>query len=254
MSSRCGFSCLPGIDMGTNHRMFRLFAAVVVAVAATATVATADAQDDPEDYGDAIHVVQPKPVLQQGRINVTPQLGMTINDPLYRGFKIGGKARFHITERFYLGGLFEWHDFGGVLGGPTQTYRDVEAETQATPDAPHLNWGVAGELGFAPMFGKFSIFNRGLIYYNVSVSLGGGTVESGSVATAAADTGPAATLGIGAQFFFNDWMGLDVEVRNVTYEGTIRGEGDVLSHSWTVGAGISLLFPRSFEYEEADTL
>lgn len=240
--------------MATTDHLFCVVAALVLAGATLGVAPPANAQDDPEDFGDTIHVVQPKPVLQQGRVNLTPQAGMTINDPLYRGYTFGGRGSFHLTERFHLGALFQWHD-RHLLGGDTQTYRDVAGETQTAVDATFLRWGTVGEVGFSPLFGKYSLFNRGIIFYNVSVTAGGGWVSSASLGAPGANRGgPAGTVSLGAQFFFNDWMGFDVEIRDVIYQGRIQGAGDVLSHSVTLGVGVNFLFPQSFEYEEAETL
>ncbi len=238
--------------MGKTHPLLHLCAALLVAASTIVFGAEADAQEDPEDYGDTIHVVQPKPVLQQGRINVTPQLGVTINDPLYRGVKLGGRASMHFTERLYAGALFQYHDMS-LLGGESQTYRDVTGETGMSVDAAYLNWGAGAELGFAPLFGKFSLFNRGIIFYNMSIAAGGGWFDSSSLGRADSAGAPAGMVALRGQFFFNEWMGVDAEVRNVIYPGTIES-GDVLSHSVTFGAGVTFLFPQAFEYEEAETL
>ena len=235
--------------MGTPQRWLQLVTVVAVVVGLGGFASTAVAQDDPEDYGDTVHVVQPKPVLQQGRINVTPQLGMTINDPLYRGFSVGGRADFYLTERIHLGGLLQWHDIGGLIGGETQTYSDVIGETGASVDAPYLNWAAGAEVGFSPLFGKFSLFNRGIIFYTVNVTVGGVWSDSSSVRTPGGESGPGGTVSLGTQFFLNDWMAVDLEVRDVIYPNRNQ-----INHSVTLGAGISLIFPRNFEYDEAQTL
>ena len=240
--------------MAKMHRLLRLLAVSALMFGATAFATDAAAQSSPDDYGDTIHVVQPKPVLQQGRIGVTPRLGMTINDALHRNYKIGGQVNYFVTEQFYVGGLAQWFDFGGLIGGETRTHQDVIGETNASVDAPYLNWAAGAELGFVPLYGKFSLFNQGIIFYNISIGAGGGWTDSSSIASPGSQGGPGGTVSLGGQFFLNDWVGVDVELRDVIYSGNVQGQGDVLSHSVTLGLGVSFMFPRGFDYEEAQTL
>lgn len=240
--------------MAQAHRIFRYFTALVMALAMTATLgASAFAQGTAEDYGDSVHVIQPKPVLQQGRFALTPRAGLTINDSLYRNFMIGANANFHLGERLYLGGLFQWYEFGETIDGTTQAFDEVHTATGANADAPYLNWTVGAEVGAMPLYGKFALFNRRIVYYDVAVSAGAAFVESESVRGSGADHGPAGTISLSTRFFLNDWMAVSAELRDVIYLGSVMNEGDVLSHSVTAGLGISLYLPTSFDYSEART-
>ncbi len=209
------------------------------------------AQATAEDYGDTVHVIQPKPVLQQGRFALTPRAGMTINDSMYRNFMIGANANYYLGERFYLGGLFQWYEFGDTIGGPTQAFDDLNSTTQAAADAPYLNWAAGAEIGFAPIYGKFALFNRNIVYYDISLSAGGVFTDSSSIQDPAGNDGPGGTVSLSTRMFFNDWMAFNFEIRDVIYMGNVINEGSVLSHSVTAGLGLSLYLPMGFEYSEA---
>lgn len=238
--------------MRQPQSLLRFLAASAVLLGTIMVVSPVSADETtPGDYGDTVHVIQPKPVLQKGRLDVTPRVGMTINDPLYRNFKIAAHANFHISERLYLGALFQWYDFGDIIGGDTRTFREVNAETQAIADAPFLNWAGGAEVGFVPLFGKFALFNQGVIYYDISVTGGAVYADTSSIsAPAISDAGPGGTVSISGRFFMNDWMAFNAEVRDVIYSGNVSGVGSVLSHSLTVGLGMSFYLPTSFEYSE----
>lgn len=243
-----------GITMAKAHPIFRTFMALVLALAATATLTTsALAQETPEDYGDSVHVIQPKPVLQQGRFALTPRAGITVNDSLYRNFMVGASGNFHLGERFFLGGLFQWYEFGETIDGTSQAFDEVQSTTGAAADAPYLNWAAGAEVGFVPLFGKFALFNRSIMYYDVSVTAGGVFLESESVQNPAAEQGPGGTASVSARLFLNDWMAVNAELRDVIYMGNVANVGSVLSHSVTAGLGVSLYLPTSFEYSEART-
>ncbi len=234
----------------------RLGSFALIGVLTLFVASPAFAQDDDveaTDYQDTIHVVQPKPVLQKGRFDLSPRIGMTINDAVHRNIMVGAGANFHFTERVYAGALLQWFNFGGVLGGATQTFRDVNAETRGTIDAAYLNWATGAEVGFVPLFGKFAFLNRGIIFYDVSLTAGALFVESSSLsAPAARQNGPAGTISLSTRMFLNRWMALNVEVRDVLFMGTLRGvENQVLTHSVTLGVGMSFYLPTTFEYTES---
>ena len=234
--------------MGDRHHFLRLLTAALVVIGSALVVAPAAADDTPGDYGDTVHVIQPKPVLQQGRFNLTPRFGMTINDALYRNFKFSTNASFHISERLFLGALFQWYDFGSVLGGPTETYRTLNAETSGTADGPFLNWAAGGEIGFVPIFGKFALFNRGIIFYDISVTAGGGVADASRISEPGiSNSGGAGTLSISTRAFLNEWMAVNLEVRDVIYH---MFDDRPMSHSVTVGLGMSFYLPMSFEYSD----
>lgn len=218
------------------------------------TTSTAVAQTSQQaEFGDTIHVIQPKPVLQKGRFNLSPRLGVTVNDAIYRNFNVGANANFHISERLYIGGIFHWYDFGDFLGGVTQAYRDVQTETTGSVDAAYLNWAGGLEVGFVPLFGKFALLNRGIIFYDVSLTAGAVFADSSSVsAPALSNSGPGGTISLNTRLFLNEWMAVNVEVRDVLFSGRLRGQaGGVLTHSVSLGLGMSFYFPLGFEYSDS---
>lgn len=233
-------------------RLLTVFCVLLTVLGATAT--TVWAQDDDRaqaDYSDAIHVIQPKPVLQKKRFSLSPRLGMTVNDAVYRNFMVGANANYHLTERLYLGGIFQWFNFGDFLGGPTQAYRDVNSQTQALVDAPYLNWAAGAELGFVPLFGKFALFNRTVIFYDISLTAGATYADAATVGNPTSQSGVGGTASLSSRFFVNRWMALNLEVRDVVYFARVRNVADkVMSHSVTLGLGMSFYFPLGFEYSD----
>ena len=241
----------PGVGrtMKRQRIWLPLCALAVMMVGATWAM-PAEAQDSPADYGDSVHVVQPKPVLQSSRVSVTPRFGMTVNDSLYRNFQGGGSLSFHPGERFRLSGVFQWYDFGSALGGPTSAFREINSETGAAADSPYLNWAGGAEVGVSPLLGKLALFNRGVMFYDVTVSAGAMMTESSSIRRGDADTGMAGTLALSTRLFLNDWSALDLELRDVIFNGSYAGGDTSLSHSVTLSLGLSFYLPMGFEYSE----
>ncbi len=200
-------------------------------------------------FKDKIHVVQRKPVLQKKRFELTPRFGSSFNDSLYKSFRVGLNANYHITERLFVGATADWYDFGSALGGATDVYDSILAQTNAAPDTPVPLWSGGLELGFAPIFGKFSMFNRRLGFYDVGITAGGAWVNSRTVRNPAANAGVGGTVSVFNHIFLNEWFSLNFEIRDTIYFANLKGASEPqLSHAASAAAGIGMFFPRKFTY------
>ncbi len=227
-----------------------------LAVVATMVPTVAFAQDDaPKEqvkrkFKDKVHVVQPKPVLQKMRFELAPRLGMTLNDSVTRNYKVGVNANFHILESLYVGGLFEWYDFGGALGGPTDIYQQVQNQTGTVVESAVLNWFGGLELGFVPFWGKFAIFNSNIAFYDFAITVGGGAVNSESLSLPAPGTGGGGTVALSGRIFLNKWIALNLEVRDIIFIANLAPGGNSLTNVVSAGFGASFFLPTTFEYSE----
>jgi outer membrane beta-barrel protein len=203
-----------------------------------------------QDFEDTIHVVQRKPVLQKGRFDLVPRFGVSVNDSLYRHYKAGINGNYHFSESVYLGGVFEWYNFGNTLGGPTGAYEETQNETAAAADVAVVNWLGGLELGYKPIVGKFAFADSFIVFYDVGLTAGGAYIDAESVRTPNAQGTFGGTVSAVSRIFFNDWLALNLEVRDVIYQADLRGAQGVLTNVVTVAAGFSLYVPSSFEYAE----
>ena len=203
-----------------------------------------------KEFDDTIHVIQRKPVLQKGRFDLVPRFGISVNDSLYRHFKFGVNGNYHFSENVYLGGLFEWYNFGDALGGPTGAFEETQNETGTAADAAVINWLGGLELGYKPIVGKFAFADSFIVYYDIGLTAGGTYINAESVALPTAEGKFGGTVSAVNRIFFNDWFALNLEVRDVIYSADLRGEQGALTNVVTVAAGVSLYLPTTFEYSE----
>jgi len=234
--------------MALPQRFVHLSLGCVVAAALLVFSSSALAQDSEETkarqkFEDTIHVIQRKPVLEENRFELTPRFGMSVNDAVYRSFKVGTNANFHITERLYVGGLFEWFDFGSALGGRTGVFDRTYDQTQTRAEAPVVRYVGALEVGYQPIYGKFSLFNSSILYYDIGASLGGGWVNSGTILSGSSG-GFGGTGSLVGRLFVNDWMAFDLELRDLIFPTTLNDQS-VVANLVTVSAGMSFYFPTS---------
>ncbi len=202
------------------------------------------------DFKDTISVIQRKPVLQKGRVDLVPRFGVSINDSMYRHYKLGVNLNYHISERLYVGGLFEWYNFGNVIGGPTGAFKETQNETSAEADAAVLNWVGGAEVGLKPIIGKFAFADSFIVYYDLGVTAGGAYVNAESVGLPTASGKVGGTVSAVNRIFFNDWLALNLELRDVIYSADLRGQQGALTNVVTVAAGLSMYLPTSFQYTE----
>ena len=227
--------------------------AVAMGLCSTLLPAAARAQEDEtvrQEFTDTVHVVQPKPVLQKGRFELVPRIGMSVNDPINQSIKVGVNANYHLAEAFYIGGLFEWYNFGDTLGGPSQAYEEVVNLTNTSPDAARINYLAGLEVGFVPIWGKFALFDSAIIFYDIAVTAGGVFIDAESVALPSASSTGGGTLSLTSRVFLNDWFALNLEVRDVVFLADLAGTSGAFTNVVTTGIGMSFYLPTSFEYTE----
>lgn len=224
----------------------------LVCLCSMSMVSDAQAQQVRRKFKDKIHVIQPKPVLQKGRLDISPRVGYTVNDSLASTPKAGVGVAYHFSERFYVGAMFDWFQFGSSLSGATDAYDQTFSQTQAAPDTPVPNFMGGLEVGWVPAFGKFALFNSGILFYDISLSLGGGWMDAQSIQITTGAGSPAVTFAVTSHIFVSDWLSLNLGVRDVSYQATLNGAADkVLAHTVTVDLGFGLYFPESVREETA---
>lgn len=242
--------------MTAKVRNLALLGALFAFCAATAPAPEASAQDKPakqtikRKYKDKIHVVQPKPVLQKMRFELAPRLGMTVNDSVTRNYRVGLNANFHILEPLYVGLTADLYNFGGALGGATNTFEQVQNETGAVPESALLNWFAGLEIGYVPFWGKFAIFNQSIAFYDFAVVVGGGAVNATSLFPVPTYTTGGGTLSLQGRIFLSKWIAFTLEVRDVIFLADLNGASGALTNIASVGLGASFFLPTTFKYSE----
>ncbi len=240
----------------TSRVMYRPLAAWVGGACALLSVLAlpqeVEAQQVRRKFRDKIHVIQRKPVLQKKRFDIAPKLGYSLNDPLVSTPVAGGSASYHFTERVYLSGMFHWYNFGPSLSGSTELYEQVASQANSAADAPVVNYAGGLEVGFIPIFGKFSLFDGDIAFYDVALTVGGMWVDSASLQLTGGQGGPGATISLVNHIFLSEWVSLNFELRDTIYTAQLRGAADsVLSHMVTFSVGLGFYFPTTFAYVDA---
>lgn len=202
---------------------------------------------------ETIFVVQGKPFLVAGKFGLSPQIAQSVNDSFTSHTGLLASGIYHLKENvaFELtGGVFGWWDVGGPrLGGRdselTVELREKESLAPERVKLYQFPWFLAGDAQWSPLYGKVSVHDIALGQFNLYLSVGAGIfgmqleslTQNGvqkSYVTLPGSFGvdgvPTATLstsfGGGMRFYFTDWLGVRLEVRDYVLPVSVR-ETDV---------------------------
>ncbi|MEL6181161.1 MAG: outer membrane beta-barrel domain-containing protein [Myxococcota bacterium] len=226
---------------------------VAIPVWTLGPVAHAQEGDDTrkQEFKDDISVVQRKPFLRKGRLELTPSFGTTVNDSLIQQFDVSGQLTYHISESIWIAGTFSWYDLG-ELGGVTDDYFEVLERASSTPDVVEMTWYAGARVGYVPLFGKFALFNSVIIYYDLSLMVGGGYATYITNASGGETGSPAWSIGLQQRIFLTDWLALQIALNDTMFLADLRDGPDSstssLTHIFSIGAGASIFIPFSFDY------
>jgi outer membrane beta-barrel protein len=177
--------------------------------------------------------------LRETRLELGAGLASSINQTFYHGLMADVRLGFHITDWLSISGMgaFGVADISTgfrdrlieSLGskGPTDTRSPSEADTNATLNKPSMI--LAGQAEITPFTGKYSLFGKLFAHYDfylfggaalmnlTAVNSGGRVCTDTAMKGGCVVTGmkPGATFGVGIHSFFNNFLALNVEFRDV---------------------------------------
>jgi outer membrane beta-barrel protein len=165
---------------------------------------------------DDFSVVQNRRYTKAERFFVTGAFGSPINDPFAKGTVMGAQVGYFFSERWgvdvaYTKGNLEdgdsTHKFKTTLGGASPDYNFFESSTIAS-------------VTFVPLYAKMSFMDKSIIYFDMGVSLGAGTLDysiqrdTGSIAKNAF----AYKIGVTQQIFFSEHFAIRLDFNNTWAE------------------------------------
>ncbi|HVU51310.1 MAG TPA: outer membrane beta-barrel domain-containing protein [Polyangia bacterium] len=256
----------------TTHRRLALVASPIAALLVTAMPLAAQAQrKSPLEDAPAI---RKRVELRETRFEIGPGFSSTITQDFYHTFLGGVRLAFHFNDWLSLAG------FGSFAVANTETgfqQRLVETLPDMNPSVPReptvqqaqasmqkIKALLGAQLEFAPFTGKYSLFGKIFAHYDFYVFGGGGLMDvqpNNASACAAAtsycgDTGfkPGGQAGLGLHTFFNNWLALNVELRDfvarlnpsgrdVNGDGVANASDNTWTSTFLVTANVMFFLP-----------
>lgn len=200
------------------------------------------------EEGDAI---RKRLLLRGGRFEIAPVVGFTLNDAFQRNIMFGANLGYHISDSFALGAtIFGATALDTGLAEEVLTKRGDRAEGFSS-----IQLMASGEIVYTPLIGKFALFGRTVVNYDLHLIAGGGFASlTGDVADLQSGT-PMAVAGLGFRAFTAEWMALNIEVRDYIFSSALNSIANAeadggnnaeteISNNFAVTVGFGFFFPR----------
>lgn len=208
-------------------------------------------------------VVPRKAFLKDGRLELFPSTGVSLNDVLIRHYSFGGHLNYYLTDIFSIGLEGQYY-----IKERTDRESIVGLQYNRIATLNRYLYSASLNFGYVPGYGKFTLFNRYIIHWDLWVQGGVGVIQSEIIPRVVGDTTfknnrIAPSLGIGTHLFLSNWLTFNVAVKdyvfNDLFEPTDRMPGEDIAdvkgravgqfvHNIMLFAGLGLYLPTSFSY------
>lgn len=173
-----------------------------------------------------IVVVPRKAFLKGGRLELAPFSSITLNDVLIRHYAFGGDLNFYLTDVFSIGieGQYFVKERSHLEGLVGLQYNRI-------PTLNRYKYAAAFNFGYVPGYGKYTLFNRYIMHWDIFVTGGVGAIWSEIIPRIVGDEvfhtiALAPDAAVGTRFFLSDWLTISFGFRgyffNDKFEPTNR--------------------------------
>jgi outer membrane beta-barrel protein len=164
-----------------------------------------------------IVVVPRKAFLKKSRVEFAPFAGITLNDPLIRHYSFGLDLNYYITDVLSVGAEGQY-----FIKELSERESLVGLQYYLVPTLNKLKYHYALAFGYVPGYGKFGLFNKWIVHWDLNFALGIGMIRTEIIPRAFGDksfTNDNITghVGLGVRLFVLDWLTLSVTFRDYMY-------------------------------------
>jgi outer membrane beta-barrel protein len=164
-----------------------------------------------------IVVVPRKQFIKGGRLELAPFTGITINDNLIRHYVFGGDFNYFLTDALWVG--LQGQYFVKQLSTQAEL---VGLQFNRTSTLNRYLYGGSFNMGYVPTYGKFALFNKNIVHWEIWISAGVGATFTEvlsrdpalQASTAFKNTALTPNVGLGGRLFLTDWLTLNVALRD----------------------------------------
>ncbi len=204
-----------------------------------------------------------------GRLEVSPTLALSFNDPFLVKYFGGVKVGWHFTEFLSVGGSFAMGATaatGSAVVCPVNQGCHSASEMQLWQVPGAIRMMAGAEVAWAPVYGKLNLAAEQVLHFDLALMAGPDFISRDEVLSrdaaetlaAAGGTPSAATslgghIGIGVRVYLNQFMALRLEVKDYVYavkvpnwiEGSANQPRTDLQNQLFLELGLSFFFPTS---------
>ncbi|MEP6652900.1 MAG: outer membrane beta-barrel domain-containing protein [Myxococcales bacterium] len=211
-----------------------------------------------------IVVVPRKRFLKSGRFEFSPFTGISLNDILIRHYVFGLDLNYFFSNAL-------WFGLQGTYYVKALTEREelIGLQYNRIPTLNRYLYGAYLNAGYAPIYGKFALFNKSILHWEIFASAGVGFTETEIIPRVPGDAtfknqSITPDFAVGGRFFLFDSLTLNYAVRDYLvldkFENTNRPERQSsadakaaaegkLVHNVMFYVGIGVYLPTKFQYK-----
>ena len=168
-----------------------------------------------------IWAVQQSYVLRDGRFELTPTYGISLNDPFVTHNAFAIKLGWYITEVLGIGASFQWYQ---GLDVESEDNFHIPRSFRLVVPINEYQWGANLHFSYVPIYGKLTIFNEWIFHWDCFVEGGVGLlytrpipVVDPEVRTFDFGIRVAANIGIGGRIFITKFVGIYLQYVDFMY-------------------------------------
>ena len=260
-----------------THAMRKVIALLLGGIACLPAVARAE-KERKSPLTDA-PAIRKRLELRDKRFEFGVGAGVSIGQDFYNALMITPRMAYHFTDWIALGvvgGLNAtpgWKssfnsDIYNSLSAPRQADNPAAGKSPSPADATatmnHIGYWAAGQVEFLPLSGKIALFSAVFSYFDFYVFGGAGVVNltnSSAQPAACAGNPPACqaytatefagNAGVGVHAYLNNYMALDLEIRDLIYKNNASGRdvnGDGVTNSYDLEWTSNWIFGLNLQF------
>lgn len=224
-----------------SRRLFAIVSALALALVVGQGVATAQSRNINIDDAPAL---RREIKWRAERFEVMPTFSQTFHDSYVQNFLVGLDLNYHIKNWVSIGLNFA---FGFKRN--TNLTKQINDTLGRSIEVAQLRMLLLANVQFAPIYGKFSLFGKAMAYYDLHLLIGVGMAQiksNGDLIGSSFNFAPA--IGVGFRLFATEYLGINVEFRDVIVKQALNVANDgtvskrfVNNLMYTIG--ISVLLP-----------
>jgi outer membrane beta-barrel protein len=164
-----------------------------------------------------IVVVPRKAFLKKSRVELAPFAGITLNDPLIRHYSFGLDLNYYITDVLSVGAEGQY-----FIKELSERESLVGLQYYLVPTLNKMKYHYALAFGYVPGYGKFGLFNKWIVHWDLTFALGAGMIRTEIIPRAFGDKSFTndnfvGHVGLGVRLFVLDWLTLSLTFRDYMY-------------------------------------
>jgi len=214
-----------------------------------------------------IVVVPRKAFIKGGRFEFAPFSGISVNDNLIRHYAFGGSITYFLSDALSVGVEGQYY-----IKALSPTAENVGLQYNRIPTLNRYLYSGALDFGYVPVYGKFALFNKQILHWEIYATAGVGLMVSEILPR---DPGLSAfknqllmvPVGLGARFFLFNWLTVNFAIKDYIFadkfEPADRGMNPALAdpaaakanadsalvNNVMFYAGVGLYLPTKFTYK-----